>query len=354
MARWFGLVILCLVFDGQPFVQAGEFTVTLGEPSLVRDASPGVPIYPWFPDGHITIFSSTNGMQMYWPGSSSYRTTGLSLDDMHLTPAEPLITRGGAKDDFDNGGAWLMSVIPLSDSHVIGFYHAEDHEWESGRSQDGVAWKSIAHCSSRDGGASWKKTGQIITSAHEKPRSPAWGGCGDHCVVFDKTTSRWFCFFQEHFICSAVSEDPHAMPGTWKKWDGTGFRNRGLGGKSSPIENLKSRPGGNPSVHFNTYLKAWFMVWHTWDGHIVYASSSDLVNWMPPVDLIKSKKDEKTWYPTVIGTSDTLAGQEAVLYYAYWPNKEHWQRRFLRRSIRFTLDGRAEPSPAVNVLKAEP
>lgn len=354
MARFFGLVAALLTMSGQTLLLAGEFAVTLGETRGVPDANPSVPVYRWFPDGHITLFSHVNGLQMYWAGSSSYRTTGLSIDDMHLRPTPPLLARGDTKDAFDNGGAWLMSVIPVTDTHYLGFYHAEDHEWTTGRSKDGIAWKSIAHCSSQDGGSTWKKNGLIITSSRKKPDTPTWGGCGDHCVVFDKATSRWFCFFLDRFICSAVSEDPHAMPGTWKKWDGSGFGNPGLGGRSSPIEKRKSHRGGNPSVHFNAYLKSWFMVWHTWEGDIVYSSSPDLVEWMTPVDLIKSEKNEKAWYPTIVGTSDALAGQEAVLYYAYWPDKKHWQRHFLRRPIRFTLDSGAEPSPAYDVLKSTP
>lgn len=48
------------------------------------------------------------------------------------------------------------------------------------------------------------------------------------------------------------------------------FTEPGLEGKESSIEVLKSHPGGNPSVHFNTYLKWWLRVWHTWQGDNVY------------------------------------------------------------------------------------
>ena len=32
---------------------ASDFQVELGEPVTVANPKPGVPIYPWFPDGHI-------------------------------------------------------------------------------------------------------------------------------------------------------------------------------------------------------------------------------------------------------------------------------------------------------------
>ena len=312
---------------------AADFQVELGEPVTVANPKPGVPIYPWFPDGHITVLPDKAGLQMYWAGSASYRTVGAAVDTMRLSPAKPILAKGEPATAFDNGGAWLYSVVAVSNADYIGFYHAEDHQWQTGRSADGVAWKSVALCTSGDGGATWSKKGQILTSARQKPDLPAWGGCGDHCVVFDK--GRWFCFFQEHYLCMAVSDDKQALPGTWKKWYNGGFNEPGLGGKVSPIEGLVTRPGGNPSVHYNTELQRWFMVWHTWTGNLVYSWSRDLIRWEPPVDLLKCAANTKLWYPTIVGSTDTQAGKEAALYYAFWPDKTRWERQFIRRTIRF-------------------
>ena len=173
---------------------ASDFQVELGEPVTVANPKPGVPIYPWFPDGHITVLPDKAGLQMYWAGSASYRTVGAAVDTMRLSPAKPIRAKGEPATAFDTGGAWLYSVVAVSNADYIGFYHAEDHQWHPGRSAEGVAWKSVALCTSGDGGATWSKKGQILTSARQKPDLPAWGGCGDHCVVFDK--GRWFCFFR--------------------------------------------------------------------------------------------------------------------------------------------------------------
>lgn len=293
---------------------------------------PDIPIARWYPDGHIPASRSSSGWRMFWAGSTSYRTTGGTLKTMTLDPAAPVLAPGPGRD---NGGAWLYAVIPRSSTHLIGFYHAEDHEWKTGRSAEGVAWKSVARCVSSDGGATWKKSGSIITSFHRKPDRPAWGGCGDHAVVFDPATRRWFCFFQEHFLSLAISDDLEGRPGTWKKWHRGAFSEPGLGGKSSPIPGLTRFPGGNPSVHFNTHLQCWVMVWHSWTGHLIWAHSSDLRHWSKPAVLLKARGRERFWYPTIIGHSDARAGESATLYYACWPDRNRNERRFQERSIRF-------------------
>ncbi len=325
LAALFALNIMgCGVFkdDGKTRPMAVDFSIALGNPELIQNTA-GVPIYPWFPDGHISVIPKGDNLEMYWAGSPSYRTEGPAVDNM-LSPALPVITRGEGKEAFDNGGAWLMSVSPVSDAHYLGFYHAEDHEYKQGRGAEGEAWKSIALCESHDGGQTWSKKGRIITSSQQKPDAPTWGGAGDHCVVYDKASSRWFCFFQEHFICMAVSDDPQASPGTWRKWRGGGFTTPGLGGDVSPIAELASHPGGNPSVHYNSHLQRWFMVWHSWEGYLVYSTSHDLTRWEIPTILVNVGANEKVWYPTVVGRSDVEAGEHAVLYYAFWPDKNHW------------------------------
>jgi len=63
------LIALCTIET----LIAGGFEVVLGEPRPVPDAQPSVPVYRWFPDGHITILSHANQLQMYWAGASSFR-----------------------------------------------------------------------------------------------------------------------------------------------------------------------------------------------------------------------------------------------------------------------------------------
>ena len=34
-------------------------------------------------------------------------------------------------------------------------------------------------------------------------------------------------------------------------------------------------PGGNPSIHWNKYLKLWMMVYHGWDGNIYLTTARE-------------------------------------------------------------------------------
>jgi len=114
-----------------PFVQAQNytnFTVELGSNSVTPNASGGIPVYPWFPDGHITFLPEGNSYQMYWAGSSSYRSMGPTVSSqVRNPPTASALTKGASTNDFDNGGARLMSVFRQSGNNLIGFYHGEDH-----------------------------------------------------------------------------------------------------------------------------------------------------------------------------------------------------------------------------------
>ena len=264
-------------------VVAQEFS--LGEPKTLADPRPGLPIYKFCPDGHIAAFKDDSGWQMYWAGSTSYRTHGPSI----LASEDPqVVLRPGPKNSHDNGGAWLCSVFRDGDQRLIGFYHAEDQEFSAKPSSRFIAWKSICHCTSSDHGKTWEKGGQIITSSSTKPAKPTWGGCGDFCIVWDPNEKCWVCFYQEHFLHVAMSREHDGKPGTWKKYFDGKFEEPGLGGRQTPIPGLEDHAGGNPSVHFNTFLDRWVMVWATWDqssphpNSIWMSTSSDLQKWASP------------------------------------------------------------------------
>ena len=329
----FVLLLLCCVTSAK----AQQFS--LGEPRLVPQPSPPFATYHFSPDGHISYFKSGDQYQMYWPGNPSYRTTGPNLFEMSDTRA---VLLRGDKGSFDNGGAWLYSVFPQGNNHLIGFYHGEDQEFAGDPSSHFIAWKSIALATSDDNGLTWKKQGQIIRTSNTKPSKPTWGGNGDFCVVWDKSNKRWVCYYQEGFLCMAVSSDPEGKPGTWKKYFLGSFSQPGLGGRNSPIPDLFPFPGGNPSVHYNTFLKKWVMVWETWDSvaphpnSIWISTSEDMLHWSPPKVLLAAQGEERLIFPTIIGDSDVQAGQKAWLVYAKFADKVTSDREFVAREIVFS------------------
>jgi len=60
-----------------------------------------------------------------------------------------------------------------------------------------------------------------------------------------------------------------------------------------------------------------------------------MINWEPPIAIVSANVNEKMWYPTIIGSTDVEAGQEAWLCYDYVPDTNNWPRQFIRRKIIF-------------------
>ena len=318
-----------------------DFSYSLGTRDVLANKAQ-VPIYPWFPDGHIAVVAEPNQAEyhMYWSGHESYRTLGAYPfpEFQHtLFPEEPVFGGRLNTERWDNGGSWLMSIFRQEEDTLVGFYHAEDH-WVVATNPSGVAWKSIARTTSSDNGFSWSEGVQIITSSATKPASPTWGGAGDNCVIWDHLNNRWLCYYQEHWLMMAVSYDPAGRPGTWYKYYNGEFNQPGLGGFSSSIPGLASVPGGNPSVHYNSYLQRFVMVWHSWVSLSIYISTStDGVVWEEPRLLEPNSAPRRAWYPTIIGASDTEAGKIARLYYADIAGG-FTSRDFVSKALAFDLE----------------
>jgi hypothetical protein len=306
----------------------------LGDARIIPEPKPGLPPYDYAPDGHYAVLRTGDALTMFWPAAESYRTTGASVFEMHgCTKVLPM----GGPTDFDNGGSWLYSVFAKGDRRMLGFYHAEDHIFSGSPESTWMAYKSIARCTSDDLGQTWSNRIQILTSHEPKPDKATWSGLGDHCVVWDEKSRRYFCFFQEGAaLCMAVSDDPDGMPGTWKKWFEDGFTEPGLGGRATPIATFAKLRGGNPSLIWNTFLERWVIAWHTWVGDLWISTSPDLVHWDAPQMLLKRTSEKgKLWYPTFVGETDKTGGQNVLLLYADFPEKTSARRHFTARELTF-------------------
>ena len=343
--RHIAIVILVQTFLVS-FSWGQDFKYSLGTRDVLANEAQ-VPIYPWFPDGHIAVLAEPDNANysMYWSGHESYRTFGdypFPEFQHTLSPEEPVF--GGRLDieRWDNGGSWLMSIFRQEEDNLVGFYHAEDH-WLVATNPAGIAWKSIARTTSEDNGASWSAGEQIITSSATQPANPTWGGAGDNCVIWDDTNNRWLCYYQEHWLMMAISYDVEGSPGTWYKYNNGEFDQPGLGGQSSPVPGLASVPGGNPSVHYNSYLERFVMVWHSWVSLSIYISTStDGIVWEQPRLLEPNADSRRAWYPTIIGESDTEAGKIARLYYADIA-AGFASRDFVSKALVFDLEEEYQP-----------
>lgn len=111
-------------------IASSQWAVDLGTGVVVENEA-GVPIYPWYPDGHISVLPKSDGSYlMFWAEFENYRTIGTSPfpeDHLKMEPQEPVFGGRGNWDGYNNGGSWLMSVFRREGLSLLGFYHAEDH-----------------------------------------------------------------------------------------------------------------------------------------------------------------------------------------------------------------------------------
>lgn len=313
----FSLVILLL----SQYILLGQsnWSVVVGQKTYVDIDH--LPLHQWIPDGHISVLPDEDGKYvMYWSEFNNSRTIGDSQypeDQKTLDPVDFIfggrVGNEGPSNGYNDGGSWLMSVYRHHGDTLIGFYHGESHWYP--RNGNFTAWKSTCLAYSYDNGYTWEDQGQIVTSNTPKPETPTWGGSGDCCVIWDSVNSRWNCYHQEHNIRLAVSYDPLGAPGTWKKYYDGEFNEDGMGGKSTPLSNLSEVAGSNPSVHWNTFLNKWVLVYYSWSGGIYLSVSNDGVNWESPRKIV-SKGNYDVTQATIIGETDIEAGRLARLYYA--------------------------------------
>lgn len=314
------LLIFFILIHFNSFVCAQ--IVQLSENSLIPD--PGIPIYPGFPDGHISFFKINDSTSIHvWAGYESYISSG--KDIFHQDSLWGMVISKGAEGSFDNGGAWLYSVFKITELHWVGFYHAEDHEFAGYENIEKIAWKCAAHCESFDGGKTWIKNGPILTSWLDKPTQPAWGGTGDFSVVRDSINNRWLAYFVcPDGIGMAESKDALGKPGTWKKYFNEEFKTAGIGGKGESLSFSKGKAaGGNPSIIYYKPLNVWMLAYHDWlDKGIYYTYSYDLEHWVDAKLILKNNgSTERTWYPTWISeVSDQYCHGKLFLAYAHWDN----------------------------------
>jgi hypothetical protein len=329
------LILIKFIFIISTSYIYGQWQVELSQATDVKNPV-NYPHFAWYPDGHISVVPDGEEYIMFWAEFESHRSIGSSQfveDQTALSPENAVFGRRGNFDTYDNGGSWMMSVFRQEGEKFIGFFHAEDHWYP--HTTNNIAWKSLGVAYSEDKGVTWSNAQQTITSSKPKPATPEWGGTGDCCVVWDHLNKRWMCYFQEHILSMAISTDPNGAPGTWKKYYQGDFSEEGLGGQQTVLPGLSQYPGGNPSVHWNTYLSKWVMVWHGWSPPRIYvAVSDDGVSWDNPQSIIVSEEGGNAWYPTIIGVTDIEAGQIAKIYYAdFGPNMSY--RKFRARTITF-------------------
>ncbi|MBK8704297.1 MAG: hypothetical protein IPN33_12215 [Saprospiraceae bacterium] len=76
---YFRVFVIPMIFQISlvSFTLGQNFSFSLGNRDALNNEA-GVPVFPWFPDGHITMLTEPNNDKhiMYWSGHENYRTFG--------------------------------------------------------------------------------------------------------------------------------------------------------------------------------------------------------------------------------------------------------------------------------------
>jgi len=233
-------------------------------------------------------------------------------------------------------GCWFLNLFPLNKpfapdetDNIVSIYHAESD-------YTGYYDKITAITYSHNGGKTWE-AGKPVVTPTGWPDVPQAGHSGDCAAMFDPVNKQWVLFYSGESITMAISKDPAAASGTWKKFYNGGFTEPGLGGRETPNSAFTSRYFSSPSVCWNSYLGVWVM---TMDGHpgIWISASEDLYTWTNPVKLCDGSDlpgNPDINYSTIMGPNDEkVAGKEATLFYGKFPTDKS-NRSLIQRTITF-------------------
>lgn len=300
---------------GAPLTAVSWWNVSLAPYAVLSNAAV---VSSYAPDGHVSTVPSAlqpGTWLTFWGLSSSYRTTSSSPlpSNISLSPTTGVLgsSQQVVPTDRVAGGLWLFSVFRLPYGTWTGFYHEETH-WTTTLN---TAWDTIGVAWSYDEGASWTVIGTVLNATEAMPTTPTWGGDGNQGVIWEPVTQRYICYYGG--ISMAVSSDPLGTPGSWAKWEGAAFTGAGLGGADFRVANLSSVSGSNPSVHWNTFLQKWVMVYDANVGGLYISTSVDALAWEIPRLLTLSHNGGYARYPTITGPQgDLVSGSSSYLLYA--------------------------------------
>ena len=318
---------------------SSSWSFNLGSSHAIGNPT-GLPIHKWTPDGQITsIKQASSGTWInFYPGSSSYRTTGsnaLPDSQQMLNPSEKILggKHGGSSPQHNDGGEWLMSAFDVGngDGRLIGFGHAEDHYYGQGGpvGSPPIAFKSFTVVCGENWGTRWGKSALVLSDG-VKPDTPQWRGIGDGAVVWDFKNNRWLAMLMNKredqngsaALTAAVSYDKSAKPSSWKKWDGSSFNAHAVNNRAEQLRDLNGNKlfGANPSLSWNTHIQRWVMVYHAWNGDLMITAANDLPHFENPKVLLRNDDGKGAWYPTMMSSNAGVitTQQWNSLYFRKW------------------------------------
>jgi len=304
----------------------------------------------WVPDENVTYIKSDGNIHLWVAGGvpntpgGTYYFTGAGFDNLapHQTSsgnAVPVLTPSGS--GFDKDYAGVGSVIRAANgTDLLMFYHGEDHTCSTDGHDRTKAGIGLARSS--DGGITWNRLGQVISSSETIPADciyEGFKGAGNPTVLISRNGQYLYMYYMEWvsthssdaISLARASVNSDGAPGAWYKYKNGGFNEPGLGGKSDVVIQRATETAGYagvPNVTFNSFLNRYLAIVMGHDG-FYYTSSGDGLIWDTPkrfwdVPAITNSAlvtgDNFYYYPTLISVdqnTDDLTTHTAYLYYAH-------------------------------------
>jgi hypothetical protein len=204
------------------------------------------------PDDHITFRRTPSGVDVWFAGGSilmqggvTPHLRGTSFETLGPDPssggnAVPVFLPSSSGFDKDYAGPGAV-VTAANGKDLLMIYHAEAHNCGG---LDTMPTLGIGLARSSDGGLTWTRRGEIISSSAPQPpcASIRFNGAGNPVALMTKERDYFYVYFVEwlpdrpeeiRMARSPVSAD--AAPGSWTKYYRGEFSQPGLGGLSDPV-----------------------------------------------------------------------------------------------------------------------
>jgi hypothetical protein len=338
------LIPLSTVESAEP-----ELSVSVAKQQiLLRSGQYGL---DYFPDQPVAVVGQRPLRCFMTVGNRTVAFQGKNWNS--LRPGKTVLAKG-AKGSFDNGYAGVGGVYVMGRKMFV-FYHAEDHEGlQRSEYTKQQTFKSSVALAVSDGGTSFRKRGQILTSKHPKKPDSLCGGIGDISICVDKTNTYLLAHYVDYSrfagrgvqTCVARSEiTDDGMPGTWKKYFKGRFSEPGLGGEETHIlswwGNMGDRKGDaySPHVVYSKQLGKYLMVFNGVSyaevrkgkearnprvSGIYLTSSDDAIHWGKATQLFAShsiilNRHRLVVHPSIHILSENRKTVTAILLYGHSP-----------------------------------
>lgn len=226
----------------------------------------------YFPDEVVNVLGNDPLTALIVAGKSTWYCVGSNIES--LKPVSEVLAPGGA-GSFDNGYTGIGGVIQDNQDRLFAFYHAEDHEGMPKIDYNDVHgfYASVGMAVSNDGGRSFNKVGQVLTSNRQKdPGGPSAQGVGDVSVCESGDGKHVLAYFSDwtdmkergtQISHARIAKSALDEGDSWEKWHDNKYGEKGIGGKSTPVLTWR-KDGGDahaPQVQYVPALHAYVMVY---------------------------------------------------------------------------------------------